>query len=83
MPLIFEKSVKGKQGYSLPADRFTDIKLSDCLPVSAIGGKKELVEVSEVEVIRHFTKLSKLNYGLDDGFYPLGFCTMKYNPRIN
>ena len=83
MPLIFEKSVKGKQGYSLPADRFTDIKLSDCLPVSAIGGKKELVEVSEVEVIRHFTKLSKLNYGLDDGFYPLGSCTMKYNPRIN
>ena len=83
MSLIFEKSVKGKQGYSLPADRFSDIKLSDCLPASAIGSKKELVEVSEVEVIRHFTKLSKLNYGLDDGFYPLGSCTMKYNPRIN
>jgi len=83
MQLIFEKSVKGKQGYSLPRDRFSDIELSACLPDYAIGRKKELTEVSEVEVIRHFTRLSKLNYGLDDGFYPLGSCTMKYNPRIN
>ena len=84
MKLIFEKSVKGKEGYSLPKDLFDDIKLEECLPEYTIGkDKKDLVEVSEVEVIRHFTKLSKLNYGLDDGFYPLGSCTMKYNPRIN
>jgi glycine dehydrogenase subunit 2 len=84
MQLIFEKSVKGKQGYSLPADTFADISLEACLPEKALGKeKKQLSEVSEVEVIRHFTQLSKLNYGLDDGFYPLGSCTMKYNPRIN
>jgi len=84
MQLIFEKSVKGKQGYSLPADQLKEITLTDCLPEAALGKeKKALTEVSEVEVIRHFTRLSKLNYGLDDGFYPLGSCTMKYNPRIN
>jgi len=82
MKLIFEKSVKGKEGYSLPKDLFDDIKLEECLPEYTIGkDKKDLVEVSEVEVIRHFTKLSKLNYGLDDGFLPLGSCTMKYNPK--
>ncbi|MCJ7788795.1 MAG: aminomethyl-transferring glycine dehydrogenase subunit GcvPB, partial [Candidatus Atribacteria bacterium] len=84
MKLIFEKSIKGRDGYSLPRDLFKEIKIEDCLPEYAISKKKKLLsEVSEVDVVRHFTKLSKLNYGLDDGFYPLGSCTMKYNPKIN
>ena len=84
MKLIFEKSVKGRDGYSLPQDLFDDIKIEECLPEYVISkNKKILSEVSEVDVVRHFTKLSKLNYGLDDGFYPLGSCTMKYNPKIN
>jgi len=84
MKLIFEKSIKGRDGYSLPQDLFDEIKIEECLPEYVISkDKKILSEVSEVDVIRHFTKLSKLNYGLDDGFYPLGSCTMKYNPKIN
>jgi len=84
MKLIFEKSIKGRDGYSLPRDLFKEIKIEDCLPEYAISKKKKLLsEVSEVDVVRHFTKLSKLNYGLDDGLYPLGSCTMKYNPKIN
>jgi glycine dehydrogenase subunit 2 len=84
MKLIFEKSIKGRDGYSLPQDLFEDIKAEECLPEYAISKDKKLLsEISEVDVVRHFTKLSKLNYGLDDGFYPLGSCTMKYNPKIN
>lgn len=84
MKLIFEKTIKGRDGYSLPQDLYSDIRIEECLPEYALSkDKKLLCEVSEVDVVRHFTKLSKLNYGLDDGFYPLGSCTMKYNPKIN
>lgn len=84
MKLIFEKSIPGRVGFSLPADLFDDVKIKDILPDKFIEkDKKDLCEVSEVDVIRHFTRLSKFNYGLDDGLYPLGSCTMKYNPRIN
>ena len=84
MELIFEKSVKGRDGYSLPDDLFDDVKTADCIPDYALSKeKKMLCEVSEVDVIRHFTKRSKFNYGIDDGIYPLGSCTMKYNPKIN
>ncbi|MGE4412339.1 MAG: aminomethyl-transferring glycine dehydrogenase subunit GcvPB [Candidatus Caldatribacteriota bacterium] len=84
MKLIFEKSVLGRDGYSLPQDLFDDIKAEELLPDKYLeDNKKNLTEVSEVDVIRHFTKLSKFNYGVDDGLYPLGSCTMKYNPRIN
>jgi glycine dehydrogenase subunit 2 len=84
MKLIFEKSIKGRDGYSLPQDLFDDIKIEECLPEYTVSKDKKLLsEISEVDVVRHFTKLSKLNYGLDDGFYPLGSCTMKYNPKIN
>ena len=84
MKLIFEKSVKGRDGYSLPADLFDGVNIKDCIPDYAIlATKKVLSEVSEVDVIRHFTKLSKFNYGVDDGLYPLGSCTMKYNPKVN
>ncbi|HOF03933.1 MAG TPA: aminomethyl-transferring glycine dehydrogenase subunit GcvPB, partial [Atribacterota bacterium] len=78
------KSVPGRDGVSLPKDLFNDIKLEELLPAELLEQeKKSLTEVSEVDVIRHFTRLSKFNYGVDDGLYPLGSCTMKYNPRIN
>lgn len=84
MKLIFEKTVSGREGFSLPQDLFEDIKCEDLIPEEYLEpNKKLLTEVSEVDVIRHFTKLSKYNYGVDDGIYPLGSCTMKYNPRIN
>ncbi len=84
MKLIFEKSVKARDGYSLPKDLFDEVNIKDCIPEYAVSdSKKVLSEVSEVDVIRHFTKLSKFNYGVDDGLYPLGSCTMKYNPKVN
>ena len=84
MKLIFEKSIPGRDGYSLPKDQFPEMNIKEFLPERFLSkDKKNLSEVSEVDVIRHFTKLSKFNYGVDDGLYPLGSCTMKYNPRIN
>ena len=84
MKLIFEKSVTGRDGYSLPADLFDEVSIKDCIPdYAAMDTRKILSEVSEVDVVRHFTKLSKFNYGVDDGLYPLGSCTMKYNPKVN
>src|SRR5204863_3107689 len=81
-PLIFERSKAGRRGYQLPA---LDVpEQSDVLPQSLMRGEiAEEVEVSEVDVIRHFTRLSKLNFSIDQGLYPLGSCTMKHNPRIN
>ncbi|MFZ2493182.1 MAG: aminomethyl-transferring glycine dehydrogenase subunit GcvPB [Thermoanaerobaculia bacterium] len=83
-PLIFEKSRTGRRGYQLPALDVDERPLDDLLPASLrrndIDGE---VEVSEVDVIRHFTRLSKLNVSIDAGLYPLGSCTMKHNPRIN
>ncbi|MDD3656710.1 MAG: aminomethyl-transferring glycine dehydrogenase subunit GcvPB [Atribacterota bacterium] len=84
MKLIFEKSVPGRNGFSLTKDLFDDVKLEKHIYAEYLEKeKKQLTEVSEVDVIRHFTQLSKYNYGVDDGLYPLGSCTMKYNPRIN
>jgi glycine dehydrogenase subunit 2 len=84
MKLIYEKSVKGRVGYSLPKDNFDGMQLEQYIPDYALSKeKKKLPEVSEVDVVRHFTALTKMNYGVDTGFYPLGSCTMKYNPKIN
>ncbi len=81
-PLIFEVSDKGKRGYSLPRlDVPEKNNLLEGIPVrEEIPG---FPEVSEVEVIRHFTRLSQTNYCIDTVLYPLGSCTMKYNPKIN
>jgi glycine dehydrogenase subunit 2 len=81
-PLIFEISDKGKRAFRLPPlDVPTPKDLLKKYPVRAeIEG---FPQVSEVEVVRHFTRLSQANYCLDLGFYPLGSCTMKYNPKIN
>jgi glycine dehydrogenase subunit 2 len=82
--LIFEKSVEGRIGYSLPENDVPVVDLEAAYPVEMLRKTAPgLPEVSEVDVIRHYTNLSKRNYGVDSGFYPLGSCTMKYNPKIN
>jgi len=83
-PVLFEKSVNGRKGYSFPALDVPAVKASDVwsspLVRTEVAG---FPEVSENEVVRHFTRLSQKNYAIDLGFYPLGSCTMKYNPKIN
>ena len=81
--LIFTKSAPGKRGMELPP---LDVPVVD--PAKELGAfardqVEEFPEVSEIEVIRHFTRLSTWNYAIDLGMYPLGSCTMKYNPRVN
>ncbi len=78
-PLITELSQPGRRGVRFPAP---DVPLSD-LPAALTRADLPLPELSEVDVVRHFTRLSQLNYSIDTGFYPLGSCTMKYNPKIN
>ncbi|MFJ7847419.1 aminomethyl-transferring glycine dehydrogenase subunit GcvPB [Peribacillus sp. NPDC097224] len=82
--LIFEISTAGRIGYSLPEMDVADTPLEEILPVEYIRTvEAELPEVSELDIMRHYTALSKRNHGVDSGFYPLGSCTMKYNPKIN
>lgn len=82
--LIFELSKPGRKAYKLPPLDIEDSDIKDYIPEEFINENDlDLPEVSEVEVIRHYTNLSNKNYGLDTGFYPLGSCTMKYNPKIN
>src|SRR5271170_5385854 len=82
--LIFEKSSTGKRAFELPP---LDVPAADPAKTLGISHRREGVEgfpeVSEIEVIRHFTRLSTWNYAIDLGMYPLGSCTMKYNPRVN
>ena len=81
--LIFELSKPGRVGYSLPAI-CTKCNGTEAIPAGLLRSKApELPEVSEVDVVRHYTNLSQMNFGVDTGFYPLGSCTMKYNPKIN
>ncbi|CAH0226977.1 aminomethyl-transferring glycine dehydrogenase subunit GcvPB [Peribacillus sp. NPDC101481] len=82
--LIFEISTSGRIGYSLPEMDVATIPLEEILPADYIREEEaELPEVSELDIMRHYTALSKRNHGVDSGFYPLGSCTMKYNPKIN
>src|SRR5260370_31442514 len=82
--LVFEMSSPGKRGYQLPP---LDVPAVD--PKAALGAEnvrdeiEGFPEISEVEVIRHFTRLSTWNYAIDLGLYPLGSCMMKHHPRIN
>lgn len=78
--LIFELSKEGRCAYSLPKADLNKYKMNDNLKRS---DNLDLPEVSELDVIRHYTNLSLKNFGVDQGFYPLGSCTMKYNPKIN
>jgi glycine dehydrogenase subunit 2 len=83
-PLIFERGAKGRKGYSLPRLDVDSISPENIWPRKLIRQDLEgFPEVSEVEIVRHFTRLSQWNYGVDSGFYPLGSCTMKYNPKVN
>ncbi|NTV81047.1 MAG: aminomethyl-transferring glycine dehydrogenase subunit GcvPB, partial [Candidatus Aminicenantes bacterium] len=80
-PLIFEISASGKRAAELPALDVPETKG----PLAGVPLRDELEdfpEVSETEITRHFTRLSQKNYCVDLGFYPLGSCTMKYNPKI-
>lgn len=83
-PLIFENSTPGRIGYSLPEMDIPELDVSELIPADYIRSEPaKLPEVSELDIMRHYTALSKRNHGLDSGFYPLGSCTMKYNPKIN
>lgn len=82
--LIFEKSVRGRRGYSLPPLDVPETDLKTLFPSSGLREiPADLPEVSESEMVRHYVRLSQRNFCIDSGFYPLGSCTMKYNPKIN
>ncbi|HLF81480.1 MAG TPA: aminomethyl-transferring glycine dehydrogenase subunit GcvPB, partial [Anaerolineales bacterium] len=78
-PLIYEISTPGRPGVTLPEP---DVPAVD-LPKQFARRELPLPELSELEAVRHFVRLSQLNHGVDTGFYPLGSCTMKYNPKVN
>lgn len=83
-PLIFEMSKPGRIGYSLPDLDVPEENIDQLIPSDYLRTEDaELPEVSELDIMRHYTALSKRNHGVDSGFYPLGSCTMKYNPKIN
>jgi glycine dehydrogenase subunit 2 len=81
--LLFEKSSPGKRAYKLPPLDVPAVDAAVLLGAAHREKGAELPELSEIEIIRHFTRLSTWNYAIDLGMYPLGSCTMKYNPRVN
>ncbi|WP_105618813.1 aminomethyl-transferring glycine dehydrogenase subunit GcvPB [Vallitalea okinawensis] len=81
--VIFELSKKGRKAFTLPEDEFPEVNINEYIPEHLGRHELDLPEVYEVDVIRHYTNLSNKNFGVDTGFYPLGSCTMKYNPKIN
>src|SRR4051812_44890026 len=78
--LIYERSRAGRRGLGIPRP---DLPVPEVPEGLARAQPPRLPEVAEPEVLRHFTALSDRNFGIDTGFYPLGSCTMKYNPRVN
>src|SRR5690242_9476232 len=82
--LIFEKGALGRRAATMPAMDVPTEPLENLVPTNLLREKPApLPEVSEIEVVRHYTHLSQRNFGVDTGFYPLGSCTMKYNPKVN
>ncbi len=82
--LIFEVSKPGRLGYKLPKCDVEEVELSSIIPSDFLREETlDFPEVSEMDLIRHYTALSLKNYGVETGFYPLGSCTMKYNPKMN
>ena len=79
-PLIFDLSSPGRVGFSLPE---VDMDEAPQLDPRYLRGELDLPEVSEIDMTRHFIRLSQKNYSIDTGFYPLGSCTMKYNPKVH
>ncbi|MGR9049392.1 aminomethyl-transferring glycine dehydrogenase subunit GcvPB [Halobacillus faecis] len=83
-PLIFELSQESRTGYSLPEFDVPETNVDDVIGEAYVRkSEPDLPEVSELQIMRHYTALSKRNHGVDSGFYPLGSCTMKYNPKMN
>jgi len=83
-PLLFELTSEGREGYSLPPSDVPEIRPESVIPKSFLRQTPaRLPELGELDVLRHFTHLSGYNHHVEKGFYPLGSCTMKYNPKIN
>ena len=81
---IYEKSKPGRRAAALPAVDVPERPLEELIPAKLLRGEPpRLPEVSEPEIVRHYNRLSRRNFDLDSGFYPLGSCTMKHNPRLN
>lgn len=78
-PLLWEKGRKGRNGMSIPKSDVPEAKLGS----EFLGDGPDFPDLSEIDVVRHYTRLSQWNFGVDTGMYPLGSCTMKYNPKIN
>ncbi|MEA3470484.1 MAG: aminomethyl-transferring glycine dehydrogenase subunit GcvPB, partial [Thermodesulfobacteriota bacterium] len=78
-PLLWERGKKGRCGFSMPERDVDSFPLKDDI----LGDGPDFPDLSEVDVIRHYTRLSQWNFGVDTGMYPLGSCTMKYNPKVN
>ena len=83
MELIFEKSRPGRSAGSIPQSDVPATNIEDVIDKKYLRTGLDLPEVAEVDLIRHYTNLSRRNFGVDLGFYPLGSCTMKYNPKVN
>ncbi|MFH1586303.1 MAG: aminomethyl-transferring glycine dehydrogenase subunit GcvPB [Candidatus Diapherotrites archaeon] len=83
MKLSFEKSIAGRVGTEVPAAGVKEKKINELVDEKFLRKELPLPELSEMDVVRHFIALSRRNFGVDNGFYPLGSCTMKYNPKIN
>ena len=82
--LIFELSRPGRLALDLPQPDVPEQKLEDLIPAAYLRSEPAaLPEVSQLDLVRHFTELSQRTFGVDSGFYPLGSCTMKYNPKVN
>ena len=81
---IYEKSKAGRRAAVLPASEVPERPLEELIPAELLRAEPpRLPEVAEPEIVRHYNKLSRRNFDLDSGFYPLGSCTMKHNPRLN
>ncbi len=83
-PIVFEMGSPGRKAYSLPSLDVPEVEIETLLPPGEIREAiDELPELTELDVVRHYTRLSQWNFSIDTNFYPLGSCTMKYNPKIN
>ena len=83
-PLIFERSEQGRMGVSLPEAGVPEADPASEIPAELLRGEIDhFPSVTEVQAVRHFVRLSQMNYGVDSGFFPLGSCTMKFNPKVN
>ena len=81
---IFEQSREGRRAFTAPPTDVPEVPVADLLPASQVRERPAgLPEVSEPELVRHYVTLSSKNFHLDEGFYPLGSCTMKHNPKLH